>query len=203
MKRSLWLLIAVSILLVAGCSKDKAEQKPVEAEETNASDNGELDEQDPTDEGADQTSEVEQKPPLFDMEDGNLLVYGLKLGDSPSTAEEIWGIPEILEEENTIHGETYHYYPSMDMTVGYYEEKLSSLAVEADEEDLQEITDKFQGDHYRTPEGDAEFFFDPETGQLLIYGTANSVDGNAELRLLMSDDNFFYYVGEGIYEKVD
>ncbi|MFS0688631.1 hypothetical protein AB1K89_05160 [Sporosarcina sp. 179-K 8C2 HS] len=207
MNRKLWYAVLVSILLVAGCSKEKAEQEPTN-EDKNPSgaeveESDELNGQDPVEDGADQTIEMDNKPPLFDMENGNLVVYGMKLGDSPSTAEAIWGKPEIVEEENTIHGETYFNYPEAKMTIGYYEDKLTFLAVEADEKALQEITDKFQGDHYRTPEGDAEFFFVPENGQLLIYGVANSADGDAEVRLLMSDENFFYYVDEGIYEKVE
>ncbi|WP_252502264.1 hypothetical protein [Sporosarcina sp. Marseille-Q4943] len=206
MNRKLWFSLLVSMLLVAGCAQKKAEQEPANEENPSGvavDESEELDGQDPAEDSGDQTIELDNKPPLFDMEDGNLFVYGMKLGDSPSTAEEIWGKPEILEEENTIHGETYHHYPAAKMTIGYYEDKLTFIAVESGEKDLQEITDKFQGDHYRTPEGDAEFFFVPENGQLLIYGTANGADGDAEVRLLMSDENFFYYVDEGIYEKVE
>ena len=68
------------------------------------------------------------------MKEGIPYVYGLKLGDSPATAEAIWGTPEIVEEEFSMDGETYYYYPENDMTIGYYEEKLLFIAINADEE---------------------------------------------------------------------
>ncbi|WP_432357301.1 hypothetical protein [Sporosarcina sp. UB5] len=206
MKRIIWLSLVASILLVAGCSAEETEQELIpihEEDEVSVDEIEELDGQEPVEEVADQTIEWEHEPLLFDMIDGYLFIYGLKLGDAPLTAENIWGDPEILEEEYSIDGETYYYYPEKRMMIGYYEERLLFIAVEADEEDLQEIRDKFNGDHYRNPEGDTEFFYAPETGHLLIYGSTNSPDGDAELRLLMSDDNFFYYVDEGIYEKVN
>jgi len=206
MKRMIWLsLVASSILLIAGCSKEKAEQALVTDEEESDVEKEEevLDDEGQDEEGANKNVGVEKKPSVFDMENDNLVVYGLTLGDSPSIGEAIWGDPEILDEEPMGDADTYHYYPTVGMTVGYFDSKLTFIAVDADEEDFQEITAKFKGDHYRSPEGDAHYFFSPVNGQLLIYGTANSVDGNTELRLLMSDENFFYYVDEGIYEKVE
>ncbi|MCG7344248.1 hypothetical protein MHZ92_08890 [Sporosarcina sp. ACRSL] len=218
MKRSLWFSVLVTMLLLAGCSDEKTVQElePVNEEDNGSAvvevDEGEVQEEEDQEEKGpeeeDQEEEVvqiagtENEPPLFDMEDGHLFIYGMTLGDSPSKAEAKWGSPEILDEEHMMDGEAYYHYPAVGMTIGYYEEKLTFLVIEADEGDLKEVIEKFQGDHYRTSEWDAEFFFAPETGQLLIYGTANSEDGEAELRLLMSDDNFFYYVDEGIYEKV-
>lgn len=203
MKRTLWFLLLASILLVAGCSKEKTEQTPITEEDELEVEEEVQDEEGQDEEGTNQNIGAENKPPIFNMDDDNLVVYGLTLGDSPSDAQAIWGDPEILEEEPMGDADTYHYYPALGMTVGYFDEKLTFIAVDADDEDLNEISSKFKGDHYRNPEGDADYFFSPENGQLLIYGTVNSVDGDTELRLLMSDDNFFYYVDEGIYEKVE
>lgn len=203
MKRTLWFLVIASLLLVAGCSKEKAEQPPITEEDELDVEEEVQDEDVQDEEGIYQNSGTENKPPIFSMEDDNLVVYGLTLGDTPSDAKAIWGEPEVLDEEPMGDADTYHYYPAVDMTVGYYDEKLTFIAVDADEEDLKEISSTFTGDHFRDPEGATEFFFSPENGQLLIYGTANSIDGDSELRLLMSDENFFYYVDEGIYEKVE
>lgn len=207
MKRWLCISVIVLIFMIAGCSDNKSSD-PVIKDEDNQStvevdDGKELDEQYQHEEGAEQTTGIENKPLVFDMEDGNLVVYGLTLGDAPSDAKAIWGEPEILDEEPMGDADTYHYYSAVGMTVGYYDDMLTFIAVDSDEEDLQKITATFKGDHYRNPEGDADYFFSPENGQLLIYGTANSIDGDPELRLLMSDENFFYYVDEGIYEKVE
>ena len=203
MKRSLWFTILLLIgLLVGGCSDDN--ELDTVNEETNPSIEEEaLDEQDSTEEETDSASGLNEKPPLLEMKDGIPFVYGLKLGDAPETAEAIWGTPQIIEEEFSMDGEAYLYYPKKDMTIGYYEEKLLFIAINADEKDLHEVMENFQGDHYQNPDGDADFFYAPESGHLLIYGTANSVDGEAELRLLASDENFFYYVDEGFYVKVE
>ena len=197
MQRWIYLTVIALLFILAGCTDNISTKMVSEQEDSSsiAEVEEEVEEQGPV--------ETKHRPPLFDMEDGKLLVYGLTLGDSPATAEAIWGTPQIVEEEFAMDGETYFYYPETDMTIGYYEDKLLFISLNADEGDLQEVLDKFQGDHYQNPEGDTEFFFAPESGHLLIYGAANSVDGEAELRLLASDENFFYYVDEGFYVKVE
>lgn len=207
MKRLLSFSVISLIFILTGCS-DNTSSEPVTKDEEKQSavevdDGKELDEQEQHEEGTGQTTGTETKPPVFDTEDGNLVVYGLTFGDSSSDAKAIWGDPEILDDAPMGDVDTYLYYPTIGMTVGYYDDQLSFLAVDSNEEDLEEITSMFEGDHYLDPEGDTNYFFSPETGQLLIYGTANNVDGTPELRLLMSDETFFYYIDEGIYEMVN
>lgn len=201
MKRMLSFMVIALTLLTAGCTEDQVKEEPNEKENEQPHrvevEDGKEENQSEEDEG--QESETEQKPPLFFAENGNLFLYGLTLGDSLSKAESIWGASEMLDEEP----ESAYYFPEPDMTISCVDEKIVAILIGTDRNKYEEVSEVFQGDHYKDTESDDEYFLATETGQLLMYRDAAMGDYEKEWRLLMSDDNFFYYVNEGVYEKVN
>lgn len=148
--------------------------------------------------------ETENKPPAFSMQDNKIYINGLTFGHSPSDAKSIWGNPnQAGTDEPHTHGDYYQDFKSEEMHIIYYEKRLTTLTLRVDEEVLKDITENFKGEHYIDVHSDWEFFLVPEDGQLLVYKPDESADGSAGLLLIPADGNFFYYVEEGSYKRVN
>ncbi|KAB7709084.1 hypothetical protein F9802_02900 [Bacillus aerolatus] len=136
-------------------------------------------------------------PSFFAYENGEFNIYGITLGDTPSTTKGLVGNPDYEGPDEEAFYEWIQDYPSKNLFISYFSNKIESIHAEANASELEAaIAEEFDGDYYISNDG-SNYLYNPENKQLLIFNENEKNSQMISFFVTYADGNFYYGVENG------